>query len=110
TATGLPVVAHDCSTTQWIMEDLGVLVDTANQAAVSEGLSRALTMKSGGEVDARRELIGRRFSWSTVGREYCEFVWEICKQDREPRLAGGLARRVPVDRFDRDASGRGSQA
>src|SRR5438034_712793 len=90
TATGLPVVTHDWSATRWIMEELGVLVDAADEASVVEGLRRALTMSSASEVDARRELIRRRFSWSSVGRQYCDFISQVCAPTR---LAGGLARR-----------------
>src|SRR5207248_2518224 len=57
--------------------------------------------------DARRELIRRRFSWSSIGRQYCDFISQVCAPSR---LAGGLARRVPLDRFESGANGRGSQA
>jgi glycosyltransferase involved in cell wall biosynthesis len=79
TASGIPVVTHDWSTTRWILEDTGVLVDASDEGAVVAGLQRAMGMKSECEVERRRELIRRRFSWESVGRQYGEFLRKICE-------------------------------
>jgi glycosyltransferase involved in cell wall biosynthesis len=76
TASGLPVVAHRTPVTQWILEDVGYLVDTDDQAAVVEALRRALAGPQ--NIEARRNLIDRRFSWDRVAAEYGNFLHEVC--------------------------------
>jgi glycosyltransferase involved in cell wall biosynthesis len=78
-ATGIPVVTHDWSTTRWILEDTGVLVDTSDEAAVVSAIQRAISMKSAGDVSRRRELIERRFSWESIGLQYGDFLKEVCE-------------------------------
>ncbi len=84
TASGLPVVTHDWSTTRWILEDQGVLVDTSDETMVVSALRQALSMKSDAEVLARRALIERRFSWESVGRQYGEFLDKVCERKPPP--------------------------
>lgn len=78
TASGIPVVTHDWATPRWILEDVGVLVDTSDETAVVSGVERALGMKGDADVVKRRELIERRFSWESVGRQYGDFLEKVC--------------------------------
>jgi glycosyltransferase involved in cell wall biosynthesis len=77
TATGLPVVAHQTPATQWILEDVGYLVDTDDQPAVVDALKQAIAGPR--NVEARRDLIERRFSWDRVAAEYGRFLQEVCR-------------------------------
>jgi glycosyltransferase involved in cell wall biosynthesis len=77
TATGLPVVAHRTPATEWILEDVGYLVDTDDQPAVVDALKQAIARPQ--NVEARRDLIERRFSWGRVAAEYGRFLQEVCR-------------------------------
>jgi len=59
------------------LEDVGYLVDTDNQAAVVDALKRAIAGPQ--NVDARRDLIERRFAWDRVAAEYGRFLQEVCR-------------------------------
>ena len=76
-ATGRPIVAHDCPSTRWILEESGVLVDSHDEEALVDGIRRALKASGSEETGARRELAQRRFGWRGIARSYREFFEEI---------------------------------
>jgi glycosyltransferase involved in cell wall biosynthesis len=76
-ASGLPIVTHDRRVTRWTLVDQAVLVDTSDEQAVAEGIRRALEQRGGRHVEARRELVERRFAWSALARQYCDFFQEL---------------------------------
>jgi glycosyltransferase involved in cell wall biosynthesis len=69
-AAGLPVVAHDWSSTRWLFEDQATLVDTGDPIRVCSGIREALQRKSSDDVTSRISLVNRRFTWKAVAREY----------------------------------------
>jgi len=77
-ATGLPIVTHDWEGTRWALEDCALLVDSTNQPAVTAALSQAITDKSPQNIQKRRDLAERRFSWQRIGEEYSDFLLELC--------------------------------
>ena len=78
-ASGLPIVTHDRRVTRWTMEDTAVLVDTSDLAAVGRGIESALLRRGDDEVNARRALVSRRFSWDAIGMQYCEFFRQLAE-------------------------------
>jgi glycosyltransferase involved in cell wall biosynthesis len=91
--TGLPVVAHDSSTTRWIFQkpnhaprggagdasDPTWLVDTADSAAVTSALKAALACPCQ-EPQRRHTLAADRFSWKKVALQYGAFFKETAQQ------------------------------
>jgi glycosyltransferase involved in cell wall biosynthesis len=75
--SGLPVVAHDYSVTRWILgPDHPGLVDTTQGSAVSEALAQAL----GAGRSSVADLVvpaAARFSWSSVARQYEQFLLTV---------------------------------
>jgi glycosyltransferase involved in cell wall biosynthesis len=82
-ATGLPMVAHDWDVTRWTLEETGVLVDTADLAAVANGIWRAIPRRENAHIAARRALVQRRFAWSVLAPKYAEFFFALL--DTDPR-------------------------
>ena len=80
--TGLPVVAHDCEVTRWTLEGTGVLVNTADLAAVADGIGRALPRRETADIAARRELVQRRFAWPVLAPKYAEFFFALLENRR----------------------------
>jgi glycosyltransferase involved in cell wall biosynthesis len=76
-ATGLPIVTHDWQVTRWTLEDCGVLVDCARQNLVPLAIARALAENSPEKVAKRRDLVQRRFAWSSIGKLYSNFLEEL---------------------------------
>ena len=74
-ASGLPIVTHDWEVTRWTLEDAAILVNSLDLAAVADGLRRAMT--NGADVGRQREMVERRFSWASIGRQYAEFFDEV---------------------------------
>ncbi len=74
---GLPVVAHDCELTRWMMEDCGELADTTDIAAVSAALHRALQNDSPEQAARRRRLVETRFDWDVVVGQYASFIQDV---------------------------------
>jgi glycosyltransferase involved in cell wall biosynthesis len=72
-ATGLPIVTHDRYVTRWTLEDQAVLVDTSDASAVREGIARAMDFRKNSDVRARRNIVERRFAWSAIAKDYCDF-------------------------------------
>ena len=77
-ATGLPIVTHDWEVTRWTLPDHDLLVDSTDEKAVTAALARAIEDKSEEKIQRRRELVERRFSWSQIGREYSDFLLQLC--------------------------------
>lgn len=75
-ATGLPVVAHDSSVTRWILGDHARLVDTTDEAVLSEALREALETGTGDPLAAAAEA-AERFSWASVGAQYRDFLAQV---------------------------------
>lgn len=73
-ATGLPIVAHDRAVTRWILEDSAIFVDTQDLGNISTGIQNALGLKTAQDVEARREIVNRRFSWQAIGKDYYRFL------------------------------------
>jgi glycosyltransferase involved in cell wall biosynthesis len=73
-AAGLPVVAHDWSSTRWLFEDLALLVDTDDFDQVRGALTLALQRKSPEERAKRLALVNRRFTWNAVAKEYAACI------------------------------------
>ena len=69
-ATGLPIVAHDSTTTQWILGDAARLVDTHHHEAIVEALREALTPVSREATNTRATAASNRFAWSTIAAQY----------------------------------------
>jgi len=78
-ACGLGVVAHDTPTTRWMLEDAAFVVDTTNICAVRGALQKAWDCRDQAEIEYRRRLIQRRFSWEALARQYGEFLVRICR-------------------------------
>jgi glycosyltransferase involved in cell wall biosynthesis len=89
-ASGLPIVTHDRPVTRWTLENTATLVDTSDEALVAEAIKDAINKKRAEDVAARRKLVERRFSWSSIARSYCDFferiAWENAKMNaKTPR-------------------------
>lgn len=73
-ATGLPVVAHDCDVTRWILGGTSVLVDTDDAESVRAGIVGALQSRAPELVASRREHAKQRFGWPAIGQQYAQFI------------------------------------
>jgi len=73
-ATGLPSVAWDLPRTRWIMGETGVLVADLDQAALVDGLNRALAHPRAAPAQLDR---AQRFSWATIAADYERFLKEV---------------------------------
>ncbi len=69
-AAGLPVVAHDWSSTRWLFENQAILVDTGDADKLRAALAAALESRSADEVASRLSLVNQRFTWKAVAKEY----------------------------------------
>lgn len=87
-ASGLPIVTHDWPVTRWTLENTSLLVDAGDEAAVAAALGRALQMKTAEHERACRELVDRRFAWSSIAQGYLAFFRRLCEEaaptQREP--------------------------
>lgn len=86
-ACGLPCVAHEWSSTRWIMEGSPWLVDTRDAASVRDGLARALAAKSAdsGELAASlHATASRRFAWTRVAEQYEAFLRQVAGGSKQP--------------------------
>jgi glycosyltransferase involved in cell wall biosynthesis len=80
-ATGLPVIAHDMPSTRWILGDAGYLLDTQDEAKVTETLRQMLAIPSDPERIAQRVSVANKFDWSGIAAQYGEFIRDICRED-----------------------------
>ena len=84
-AIGVPVVAHNYPVTQWIFGDnYPGLVDAADDAAITWAVSQAIYY---GRQDAlsRTKEAATRFSWSSIARQYRDFLVTIHERHKEAR-------------------------
>jgi glycosyltransferase involved in cell wall biosynthesis len=84
-ATGLPIVAHDCTTTRWILENTSTLVDTTDSTKTAAGLREALQRRSPEQIEERRNLVEQRFTWQRIGQLYYEFITEVHQRHKAER-------------------------
>lgn len=76
-AIGIPIVAHDYEVTRWIFgDDYPGLVDAADDAALATSIKRALE-EGPGDALRRSANAAERFSWSTIARQYRDFLAEV---------------------------------
>ena len=76
-ATGLPIVTQDRFVTRWTLENEALFVDTSSESEVMQGIQQALNMKKADDISSRRNLVERRFSWSAIAQDYCEFFNQV---------------------------------
>jgi glycosyltransferase involved in cell wall biosynthesis len=81
-AAGLPVVAHDWTSTRWLFEDEALLVDTNDADNVRAALNQAMHRRSPDEALRRVSLVMRRFTWKAVAQEYARCLDIIVTKDR----------------------------
>lgn len=79
-AAGLPIVTHDRLVTRWTLEETAALVDATDEPQVAAGIREALGRRSSKEIEGRRDLVRRRFSWSTLARLYRAFFEEVLER------------------------------
>ncbi|MGD0462545.1 MAG: glycosyltransferase [Tepidisphaeraceae bacterium] len=83
-ATGLPIVTHDWEVTRWTLEDCGFLVNCADEQATTAALARAIEEKSPEMISRRRQLVQRRFAWSSIAESYSNFLEDLCDPTFSP--------------------------
>jgi glycosyltransferase involved in cell wall biosynthesis len=105
-AAGLPIVTHDWEATRWVLEDQAYLVDTSDEPAVVAALEKALAENSASKAASRRALAERRFSWTSVGRQYSDFLAELCGQSAPAPAEGELLADVGVVAIGRNEGQR----
>lgn len=76
-AAGLPVVAHDWSSTRWLFENEAILVDTGDVAKVRAALSLAFERRSPDDSARRISLVNRRFTWKAIAEEYARCLESV---------------------------------
>lgn len=75
-ACGLPVVAHDYETPRWILEDLGLFVDTSDRAALADALKAAAASAAERDAEDAHRRLSARFAWPVIAKQYHRFLWE----------------------------------
>ena len=77
-ACGLPVVAHDCPLTRWILGPDGCFADGRDGEAVTAAIRQALEADRDSETRSQRHhTIAERFSWRVIGEAYANFLRTI---------------------------------
>lgn len=76
-ATGLPIVAHDRRSTQWIVDDTSYLVDTRNLERVTQSLRSAINEHDGLKTAKRINLAKSRYSWQSIADQYCDALQAV---------------------------------
>lgn len=79
-ATGLPIVTHDRLVTRWTCESTAVLTDAESADAVRRSLEEAINETDPRRVEARRDLVDRRFSWARLAQDYAQFFDDVIRQ------------------------------
>jgi glycosyltransferase involved in cell wall biosynthesis len=72
-ATGLPIVTHNRTVTQWTLGSAGILVDTMDENQVIEGIKKAISHQINISWEARRAIALERFSWNMLADQYYSF-------------------------------------
>ncbi len=84
-AAGLPCVAHDTSTTRFILGAHGLLGDTTSRETTATLLGRALAGGADETVRGERHAAARRhFSWDVLAPRYCEMLLACAAGARPP--------------------------
>ncbi len=94
-ATGLPIVTHDWEVTRWTLEDCALLVNCADEQAITAALWRAIDEKSPDMVSRRRQLVRRRFAWSSIAENYSTFLQHLCDPAFSPAPENSSAENLP---------------
>ena len=81
-ACGLPVVAHDYTTSRWILSDQAHLLDTSNPEDTAAALRAALA-EPAGAAGRRHAAMRERFAWPVVVAAYREFLLEVLRAGEE---------------------------
>jgi len=76
-ACGLPIVTHDRDVTRWTLEDSAELVNTSSTDDVVRGLREAIHRRTKADVNQRRSIVLRRYSWSRIAQQYATFFRTI---------------------------------
>jgi len=76
-ASGLPIVTHDWEVTRWTLENCGLFVDTSDLSSVTAALGRAVNLRKRPDIQRRRDLVAKRFTWKSIGRQYVEFLHKV---------------------------------
>jgi GT2 family glycosyltransferase/glycosyltransferase involved in cell wall biosynthesis len=100
-ASGLPIVTHDCAVTRWTLEHTSDLVDATNEMAVADALKRALAENPPARIEARLELVKRRFTWDSLAKEYEKFFIAVHNGSARPANSP-KDDDAPADRVSRD--------
>ncbi len=82
-ACGLPVVAHDYPTPRWILDDLGLFIDTSDEQLVAEKLLQAIASKPTRNAETAYQQIAQRFAWPVIADEYRRFFSDITTSQRK---------------------------
>ena len=79
-ACGTPVVAYDLPRTRWIVEDVAHLCAFETAEALADTLREAIGIRKANGSDLVRRAAG--FAWSSVARQYADFLREIVAVSR----------------------------
>lgn len=82
-ASGLPVVANDTASTEWLLGSDGYRMDASSSGAVVEALVAALSEADGARQNARAARCHARFSWSKIADAYGTFLDEVAGVARD---------------------------
>ena len=82
-AAGLPVVAHNWSSTRWLFENQAILVDTGDAAKVRAALILAFERRSSDDIACRISLVNRRFTWKAVAEEYARCLESVVARNHD---------------------------
>jgi glycosyltransferase involved in cell wall biosynthesis len=78
-ACGTPVVAHDYSTTHWILGNHASLLDTSDPRNIAATLQDVLQSPVA-DKKALHQFIAERFSWDAIANEYAGFFEKLEEQ------------------------------
>ena len=81
-ASGLPIVTHDRRVTRWTLEDQALLVDTNDEQAVADAISRGMDLREPAHVQGRCRLVQKRFAWSAIAEQYCTFFQTMLEREK----------------------------
>jgi len=71
-ASGLPIVTHDRRVTRWTLGEHATLVNALDPEAVTNGIRQVLAEP--GDREARAATARARFDWSSIARNYADFL------------------------------------
>lgn len=74
-ATGMPIVAWDTPRTRWIVGESAPLPSVRNSDALAAAIANAIDRGDSDLADNRKRAA--RFSWSSVGKQYHQFLSEV---------------------------------